>query len=281
VIDISRRQVVHQIILPTVPTAAAQSGEALREVPEPVMSSAWTKDGRWLLITTAGARGVATRGSVFVIDTATWSPGRRVLAHGDATAIEVSPDGRLIALGTQSGDIIIADADSYQLKHRLHADDRYSRVNFSDDGTRLAVVGDSRRLHVWDPRTGEAVLATVPSFAGAGTSVRWLPNSHTVVYGGDDGRATLFDTDAAAQRGVSLPVFADAGRGDVQIATVSNGRLPLFSGYRDLGNTREGVVYPLHPADWLAHACSIVRRDLTEAEWNAHLPGRPYRPTCG
>jgi DNA-binding SARP family transcriptional activator/WD40 repeat protein len=281
VIDIGRRQVVHQIILPTVPTAAAQSGEALREVPEPVMSSAWTRDGRWLLITTAGARGVVTRGSVFVIDTATWSPVRRVLAHGDATAIEVSPDGRLIALGTQSGDIIIADADTYQRKHRLHVDDRYSRVSFSDDGTRLAAVGDSRRLHVWDPRTGEAVLATVPSFAGAGTSVRWLPNSHTVVYGGDDGRAALFDTDAAVLRGVSLPVFADAGRGDVQIATVSDGRLPLFSGYRDIGNTREGVVYPLDPADWLAHACSIVRRDLTEAEWNAHLPGRPYRPTCG
>jgi hypothetical protein len=63
VIDIDQRRVLHQIILPTVPAAAAQSGEALRKVPEPVMSSAWTRDGRWLLITTAGARGAATRRS--------------------------------------------------------------------------------------------------------------------------------------------------------------------------------------------------------------------------
>ena len=76
-------------------------------------------------------------------------------------------------------------------------------------------------------------------------------------------------------------MFADAGAGDVQIAQVADGRLALFPGYRSIGQTREGVVYPLEPADWLAHACSIVRRDLTRAEWNVHLPGRPYRPTCG
>jgi len=76
-------------------------------------------------------------------------------------------------------------------------------------------------------------------------------------------------------------LLADAGAGDVQIAPVTDGRLALFPGWRNIGQTREGIVYPLDPADWLAHACSIVRRDLTEAEWNAHLPGRPYRPTCG
>ncbi|HEY3478186.1 MAG TPA: hypothetical protein VGL02_04720, partial [Streptomyces sp.] len=126
---------------------------------------------------------------------------------------------------------MVADASTYQLKHRLHIGDRYGKISFSDDGTRLAVVA-GRRLTVWDPRTGESVLTTGPAFVGGGTSVRWLPNSHTVVRGGEDGQAALFDTDASVQRGVSLPVFADAGRGDVQIATVSDGRLPLFSGYR-------------------------------------------------
>jgi hypothetical protein len=54
----------------------------------------------------------------------------------------------------------------------------------------------------------------------------------------------------------------------------------LFPGYRFIGQTRQGVVYPLDPSDWLAHACSIVQRDLTPAEWAIYLPGRPYRPTC-
>jgi WD40 repeat protein len=215
-----------------------------------------------------------------VVDTETWRPVDRKLPPGDTDSVAVSPDGRLLVLGMQSGDIIIADADTYQLKHRLHVDDRYSRVSFSDDGTRLAAVGDGRRLHVWDPRTGKPVLATVPSFVGAGTSVRWLPDTHTVAYGGDDGQVALFDTDASVQRGVSLPVFADGGLGDVNIATAPEGQLALFGAYRNGTQTRQGVVYPFAPSEWLAHACSVVRRDLTRAEWAVYLPSRPYRTTC-
>jgi len=280
VIDIVRRQVLHQVTLPTVPQAVASDGETLRGVPEPVAASAWTADGQWLLLATGGARGVAPRGAVVVIDTATWSS-RRVLSPGDATAIAVSPDGRVLAVGYASGDIDLADAGTYRVQHRLHVDGAVRAFAFSDDGARLAAVGGSRRAGVWDPRSGEEVLAGAPSFAGAGASVRWRPGTHTAVYGGDDGQVTLYDSDAAVQRGVSLPVFADAGAGDVQVAPVTDGRLALFPGWRNLGQTREGIVYPLDPADWLAHACSIVRRSLTPAEWNVYLPARPYRPTCG
>ena len=281
VIDIRRRQVVHQVSLPTVPEAVVH-GETVRAVPEPIAASAWSADGHRLLLATGGARGVAPRGSVVVIDTATWSASpERVLPPGDATAIAVSPDGRVLAVGYASGDVVLADAGTYQVQHRLQVNALVDTLAFSDDGARLAAVGGSRRLDVWDPRSGEAVLADAPSFVGAGATVRWLPGTHTAVYGGDDGQVTLFDTDAAVQRGVSLPVFADAGVGEVQIAAVADRRLALFPGWRFTGQTRLGVAYPLDPADWLAHACSIVRRDLTRAEWNVHLPGRPYRPTCG
>jgi len=280
VIDVRRRQVVHQITLPTVLRAVASDGETVPAGPEPVAASAWSSDGRRLLLATGGARGVAPRGSIAVIDTATWSRPNWALPPGDATALAVSPGGGILVVGYASGDVDLADPGTYQVRHRLHVDGAVRAVAFSGDGARLAAVGDSRRLDVWDPRTGERALATVPSFAGAGRSVAWLPGTHTAVYSGDDGQIALFDTDAAVQRGVSLPVFADAGAGYVQIATVAGGRLALFPGYRFIGQTREGVVYPLEPADWLAHACSIVRRQLTRAEWNAYIPNQPYRPTC-
>ena len=280
VIDVDHRRVLHHITLPSVPAAVASDGETVHSVPEPVVATAWSSDGHRLFLATQGAREVGPRAAVVVVDTATWKQIDRVLPPGDAETVAVSPDGRVIALSMANGDLVLADAGTYELKHRLHVDDRHSKVSFSDDGTRLASVGESRRLNVWDPRTGEPVLATVPSFVGGGTSVRWLPRTHTVVYGGDDGQVALFDTDASVQRGVSLPVYADAGVGDVNIATVPDGQLALFPGYRSIGQTRQGVVYPLTPADWLTHACSIVRRDLTPAEWAVYLPGRPYRPTC-
>jgi DNA-binding SARP family transcriptional activator/WD40 repeat protein len=281
VIDVDHRRVVHQITLPSVPAAVASDGETVHSVPEPVVASAWSSDGHRLFLATQGARGVDGRAAVVVVDTATWKQIDRVLPPGDTETVAVSPDGRIIALSMVNGDVVLADAGTYQLKHRLHVDDRHSKISFSGDGTRLASVGESQRLNVWDPRTGESVLATVPSFVGRGSSVRWLPHTHIVVYGGDDGQVALFDADASVQRGVSLPVYADAGVGDVNIATVPDGQLALFPGYRFIGQTRQGVVYPLDPADWLTHACSIVRRDLTPAEWAVYLPGRSYRPTCG
>ena len=112
--------------------------------------------------------------------------------------------------------------------------------------------------------------------------MRWRPGTHTVVYGGDDGQVALFDTDAAVQRGVSLPVFADAGAGDVQIATGDRTAASPYS-RASAPSARRGRASSTRstPADWLTHACSIVRRDLTPAEWKVYLPGRPYRPTCG
>jgi hypothetical protein len=142
-------------------------------------------------------------------------------------------------------------------------------------------------IEVGDPPVGvavpgakeRAVLGRLLVCPGRAVPVDVLVD--TAVYGGEDGQVRLFDTDAAVQYGLSLPVFADAGTGDPQIAPVVDRHLALFAGWRTHPQIHEGVVYPLDPADWLAHACSIVRRNLTPAEWNVHLPGRPYRPTCG
>jgi len=281
VIDIDRRLVVRQVVLPAVPAAVALNGETVRGAPEPILASAWSSDGGRLFLATGGARGVASRGSIVVIDTTTWRSVGRVLPPGTALAIARSPDGRVLAVGYDSGNVELVDAGTYRLEHRLQADGPVRALAFSDDGTRLAGVGGSRRLDVWDPRSGTAALASPPSFVGDGTSLRWLPGTHMAVYGGSDGQVRLFDTDAAVQRGVNLPVFPDAGTGDVQIATMVDRHLALFSGYRTYPQKHEGVAYPLDPTDWLAHACSVVRRDLNPAEWNVYLQGLPYHRTCG
>lgn len=47
-----------------------------------------------------------------------------------------------------------------------------------------------------------------------------------------------------------------------------------------VGTLKEGVVFSLDPADWLARVCDVAGRDLTPAEWATYEPGRPYRHTC-
>ena len=40
------------------------------------------------------------------------------------------------------------------------------------------------------------------------------------------------------------------------------------------------MVWDVDPAHWDAMACRIAGRNLTHAEWNQYIPGRPYQTTC-
>ncbi len=44
----------------------------------------------------------------------------------------------------------------------------------------------------------------------------------------------------------------------------------------------EGSVFSwdLDPRAWLATACRLAGRDLTEQEWRSYLGERPYEPVC-
>jgi hypothetical protein len=111
--------------------------------------------------------------------------------------------------------------------------------------------------------------------------VMWKDPS-TVVYGGTDGRGVLFDVDRAVVRGVPLPIFRDGGEGQVLVGPSLGSEIALLAGWREDGGValREGVVYSVDPADWLAKVCDVVGRDLGPAERATYEPGRPFRPTC-
>ena len=81
-------------------------------------------------------------------------------------------------------------------------------------------------------------------------------------------------------RGTPLPAFTNGSVGEVYVAPVTGPALDLCSGYRNKGAPKERRHYSLDPADWLAHVCAVVRRDLSEREWAAYLPDTPWRPTC-
>ena len=40
------------------------------------------------------------------------------------------------------------------------------------------------------------------------------------------------------------------------------------------------TILDLDPAHWQTTACHLAGRNLTRAEWNQYLPGRPYQSTC-
>jgi WD40 repeat protein len=74
---------------------------------------------------------------------------------GDTTALAVSPDGGLLAVGCKGGAVRVWDPDTDRPvgEWRWPAD-AVTALAFSPDGRLLASGGTDRAVRVWDPRTG-------------------------------------------------------------------------------------------------------------------------------
>jgi DNA-binding SARP family transcriptional activator/WD40 repeat protein len=273
VLDVRSRRVVRQLPSPPLPGTST---------PDRVAACAWSRDGRRLFLGTGGgAEDDTGHGAVVTVDTATWrAVGRRIDLGAAVTVLRAGPDARLLAAGLASGRVVILDQRTGAVLRRLEASGPVRDLAFSPDGRALAAVGAASVLDIWDPVTGRRLLDPPQRFTGRGVSVQWLPDGRTVVYGGDDGRAVLFDLERGISRGIPMALFSDSSDGEVYVAPVSGPDLHLLSGVRPGRTPKERRSYSLDPAKWLAFACTVVRRDLSRSEWDRYLPGTPWRRTC-
>ena len=79
--------------------------------------------------------------------------------------------------------------------------------------------------------------------------------------------------DTASLRQVATPLPLDFGASDARARFDADGRLVVVS-----GSTMR--VFTVDTADWLARACAVAGRPLTEDDWSEVLPTRPYAPAC-
>ena len=279
ILDAQSHEVVGRITLPSRnPTEPDQH--------EPVNAAGWTPDGRLLLGMAAGGRDLEGGGLV-VVDPETWRPQARVALGAKRTgvqSIETSPDGNLLAVATDNGGDVgvwLLDADTLEERAvlALDPDDNPHDVSFSPSGGQLAVGGRLGVLSLFDVATGRLASEPVSMHDGFIQQVEWTLDGETIVTSGVDGRVALYDARNDIVRAVPLPGSSDPRvsanlQGYTHLLPDIDGEIVALSG------ERTGHVYPLDPAVWLAQACAIAGRDLTQGEWARYLPERPYRRTC-
>ncbi len=117
-----------------------------------------------------------------------------------ATAVAVSPDGRLVASGHVGGVIRLWNSETgVELRQVAAHDDRVYSLDFSPDGTRLVSGGLDFSVRVFDVATLEQVLE-LRGHEDSLRDVAFSPDGTQIASCGSDGTVRLWDSVPASRR---------------------------------------------------------------------------------
>ncbi|MEV6908040.1 hypothetical protein [Amycolatopsis sp. NPDC051071] len=138
-----------------------------------------------------------------VIDNSTtlvlWDWARRQRRHvplGDITPTDVdySPDGRMLAIGSHRGRVLILDTTTYTGSFTVDfSDSPVSTLTFSPDSRSLVTAAHDGAVAVWDTATWSR-KAELTGHNGRVRSTAFSPDQRLLAVAGDDETITLWDT---------------------------------------------------------------------------------------
>src|SRR5262249_25730196 len=136
---------------------------------------------------------------VRLTDLATGKPRRELTwkqqaLEGDVNTLAFSPDGKVLACGTNKGVIFLWEAATGAELRRLASPDvLVTQVAFSPEGTLLAAGGEGRGgvVRLWKVATGELLFAS--RTAGAAWCAAFSPDGKTLAAGLDSGEVWLHE----------------------------------------------------------------------------------------
>jgi WD40 repeat protein/tRNA A-37 threonylcarbamoyl transferase component Bud32 len=111
--------------------------------------------------------------------------------EGDALAVALSPDGRIVALGGFGRAVRLWDVGTGKLLHALDVGGA-RKLEFSRDGRILAVVGNGASL--WDVATGVQIGPTLNA-GSRSTELDLSADGRRLLMTGADGRGAVWDVD--------------------------------------------------------------------------------------
>jgi WD40 repeat protein len=231
---------------------------------------AWfSLDGKFLLVGSSA-------GLLHVLDARTLAPTRDPIQVYEKQ--EGEPQPRALELFWPSGDrrtVWLSDAvvDYVAGTVRPVPDLGFPVVNLSPspDGKRVLVDTGPTGVGLLDATSLQWISRPSAAQAGlvGGYFTTWSDDGSLVASSDFDGRLSYWD----GRTGAHLGTVTVAGEGDVGFSQ-HNQRL-LFAG--DDGSV---LTWDLDPRSWIAAACRLAGRTLTEQEWRTYLPDRPFEPVC-
>jgi WD40 repeat protein len=158
-----------------------------------------------------------------------------------------------------------------------HSDSVYS-LAFSPDGKTLVSGSRDNTIKFWDIASGRAKQqANLNRHTGyAVTSVAFNPNGRMVALGDGGGNVILWDVASSRSLGPPFKVFDTDIR---HIAFRPDGKT-LEALSSEGGITSLDTSLDIDPDSWVARACRIANRNLSQNEWSRFIGRGSYWRTC-
>jgi WD40 repeat protein len=226
----------------------------------------WSPEGERLAVSVSD-------GSVAVLDAATGETVvRRQVDSFGARALQWPSPAELYQ-GGQDGVFRVLDPESLSVV-REHA--LSEQLNLTDiepvPGSGLVVTAsEDGFVRFVDPATAETVGEPVSADGTQLQSVAVSPDGRRIAATSRDGALRLWDRTSG--RPIGPPLQAH----DIQAVGVA------WIGDRTLVTASFGgtvIAWDTSPEAWVDRACGLAGRDLTQEEWDRHLPDQPYRAVC-
>lgn len=187
----------------------AATGKRLRAFrghkgPQEVSSAAISGDGKYV------ATGSGSDETAILWEAATGKKLHTFPGHSNRVAVALSPDGKLLATGSDKVEVSLWDTDSGKkvqtfTDNRGGKSNRVDRLAISGDGKTVLVVRDSSKtVECWDVATGARNMKMRGEHGLEINSVAVTPDGKRIVTGADDNTAAIWD----AASGKQLKTFA-------------------------------------------------------------------------
>ncbi|SFR03266.1 WD40 repeat [Lentzea waywayandensis] len=203
----------------------------------------------------------------------------------EITSAAITKDGHDLAIGTNNYGVLLLDISKPEhptvTARLVEPTGSVHGLAFSSNDSTLTVGSGDGRVRFWDMRSGQVLAATVQSPTGPVVAAAYSPDKPLLATGSLNGSVTLWDV-TDPREPIALQTLSGPPKGVLVLQFTPDGANLVATDEYDqvnrwwVGNARDLVADPARVA------CGLVRRGLTQAEWEADpdLSHHDYRAMC-